>query len=598
VKDRAAGRADDRAALALVALALLVRLVWVLAVPTHPVGDFAMYWESAGYVVEHGALDPEFIYMPGYVLLLAGVRALGGGLLAAKLIGVAAGGLATGAVYGITRRLFGRAAAVVSGLGCAVWPAGIAVSSVTGTDMPAAALLIAAVFFLVRDAAARPLRAAVLFGAVLGLAAYVRAVSLPLAALAAFVWWAAGASPRQVLVRTALGCAVAFVVLLPWGIRNRVRYGELFFTDSHGGHTALVGANPDSDGTYSRSLNQMFHLGTGYTLGAEPHRASDRVAYGLAKQWTAFEPAYAIGLVAAKADRLLTCERPLLYWPIYRQGVLRPDDPRGRWFAVHRAGVEELVDGFWYALAAAAAFGMVVALARRRWHALAILPMPLALVALYATFFAEVRYHLAIAVFMFPFAGEAVRFLAAGAADLARRRLDRTARRRFVRDSVLGAAAAALLFLGWPRLVAAGAELRARHRFAVSVATVLGEPRLTLWRPTRPAPGTARSPVRGVWNGFGLSGGDVAAATGVELPPGRYRISALADGGGPTGAQLTMRARGALPVSGVLVAPDRPQRLDDAVEHDGGILTIEIALDAPSPSSVWISDLKIERQPL
>ena len=72
---------------ALTALAVAVRLAWVLLVPTHPVGDFAMYWEAAAHLVEHGALDPQFIYMPGYVAALALIQALGGGLLASQAPG-------------------------------------------------------------------------------------------------------------------------------------------------------------------------------------------------------------------------------------------------------------------------------------------------------------------------------------------------------------------------------------------------------------------------------------------------------------------------------------------------------------------------------
>jgi hypothetical protein len=69
-------------------------VTWVLLVPTRPVGDFAMYLESAAHVVEHGALEhPEFVYMPGYVFLLALVAGAGGGVLAAKLVGAALGGL-------------------------------------------------------------------------------------------------------------------------------------------------------------------------------------------------------------------------------------------------------------------------------------------------------------------------------------------------------------------------------------------------------------------------------------------------------------------------------------------------------------------------
>src|SRR5689334_19286728 len=97
-----------------VALATLLRLAWVLAVPTKPVGDFAMYLESAAHVVEHGALDSEFVYMPGYVFLLAGVQALGGGVLAAKLVGAALGGLAAGPVQGLARSAWGDRAALVA----------------------------------------------------------------------------------------------------------------------------------------------------------------------------------------------------------------------------------------------------------------------------------------------------------------------------------------------------------------------------------------------------------------------------------------------------------------------------------------------------
>jgi 4-amino-4-deoxy-L-arabinose transferase-like glycosyltransferase len=315
---------DARRVLALAGLAVAVRLAWVLAVPTHPVGDFAMYWESAAYLVEHGRLDPQFVYMPGYVAVLAFVQALGGGLLAGKLVGVAAGGLATAAIAGLAGRLFDRTAAVAAGLLAALWPAGIAVSSVLGTDMPAGALLVTAAWLLVRDAYERPRRAAVLFGLVMGLAAYLRAVALPFVLFAAPLWWAVGASWGKVVARTALSGVVVLAVLLPWGLRNHAVYGEFFLTDSHGGHTALVGANPNTDGVYSRSLNRMFTEATGYTLLEPPHREADRAAYDLAKGWAAFEPDYTAGLLAAKADRLLTHERPLLYWPLYRQGVL-PD---------------------------------------------------------------------------------------------------------------------------------------------------------------------------------------------------------------------------------------------------------------------------------
>jgi 4-amino-4-deoxy-L-arabinose transferase-like glycosyltransferase len=585
---------------------LAARLIWILAVPTRPVGDFAMYWESAGYFVEHGAFDPQFIYMPGYVLALAVVRAAGGGLLAAKLLGAAAGTLAATAVAGIAARLFGRTAALVAGLLAALWPAGVAVASVLGTDMPAAALGVGAVWLLLRDAERRPRRAAIVFGVVMGAAAYVRAVSLPLAALAAPVWWALTASLGATLRRTALSCSVAFVTLLPWGLRNLATYGELFFTDSHGGHTALVGANPNSEGVYTRSLNQMFTRATRYQILEPPHREADRAAYQLARRFAATEPDYALGLLAAKADRLLARERPLLYWPLYRAGVLAPTD--GAWFTEHRAGLERLVDVFWLGLLVAALVGMAVAASRRNLVALALLPMPLALAALYVAFFAEARYHLAVAVFLFPFAGFAWRWLGQGLRDVSRRRLNDRGRRRLLREVALGAALVTAVLLGFSRAIAAGAELRERHRWAVGLCDVAGRASLCSWKPTLPAPGEGASGVRGVWDGVGLklSMAIAAAATDVDLPPGRYVVSLTADTATSAVSpeiKLSLRARGALLASTTLplAAGAPPARLEGVIEHLGGPVRVELIgerlwlaptfFDLPT---IWASDLKIE----
>jgi len=565
------------------ALAIGVRVAWVLLVPTRPVGDFAMYIESARYLAEHRSLDAEFIYMPGYVGVVAVVHALGGGLLAIKMIGVVAGGVAAAAVYATTRLLFGSAAAIVAGLLAALWPGGVAVASVTATDMPGAALIAVAVWLLVRDAGRRPLGAPVMFGLVMGLAAYVRAVALPLVLLSAPHYRARGAAWGHVLTRTAAACLVAFLVLLPWAIRNKLRYGELMFSDAHGGHTALVGANPNSDGRYSRSLNRLFTAGTGHKLFASPHRESDRVAFGLAKQWTLLSPKYAAGLLAAKADRLLTNERQLLYWPLYRQSVL-PDGSRVlTWFTAHRTGVERVVDWFWYGLIASSLLGVVAAFARRNRAATSLLPMPLALAALYTLFFGEARYHLAIAVLMLPFAGAGLVWIGEAVRDLARFTIDRQRRPRLPIEGVVGAVIIALLFIGWPRMLAAGERLRTQHRWAAAACVVAGAPRVCAFRATVPAPGQGESPVRGVWDGFGLrfTPPAVAAATDLDLPAGRYSVAMRLEApvSSPAGAEVALIVGGAEIRRTPWPSPGSPIALVGTVTHGGGTLHLEIRSD-------------------
>ncbi len=64
-----------------------------------------MYRESANYLSEFGRLDPGFIYMPGFVALLAAIKNLGGDLLAQKLLGVLFGGLGAAGLFAVTLRL-------------------------------------------------------------------------------------------------------------------------------------------------------------------------------------------------------------------------------------------------------------------------------------------------------------------------------------------------------------------------------------------------------------------------------------------------------------------------------------------------------------
>ena len=569
--------------LLIVALAIGVRVAWVFLVPTRPVGDFAMYIESARYLVEHHALDQEFIYMPGYTAMVAAVQALGGGLFAIKMIGVVAGGLAAGAVYGLGRLLFGSTAALVAGLLCALWPGGIAVASVTGTDMPSAALIVIAVWLLVRTAGQHPLGSPALYGLVLGLSAYVRAVALPLTLFAAPHFRARGAAIGHVITRTVAAFLVATLVLLPWGIRNKRRYGEFFMTDAHGGHTALVGANPNSDGTYSRSLNRLFWEGTGYRLFTEPHLKGDRAAFKLAERWTKAEPKYALGLLAAKADRLLSHERPLLYWPLYRQSVLPAQSRVLDWFTRHRAGVERVVDWFWYVLVAAALVGVIAAFARRNRPATSLLPIPLALTALYVLFFAEARYHIPIALLLMPFAGAGLVWLGEAVRDLARFTIDRQRRPRLLYEGVLAAIAIVALFVGWPKMLAAGTRLRTERRWAVAVCNVAGARNVCEFRPVL-VPGQP-SPVRGTWDGFGLRlippATTAAATTDIDLPAGTYRISMRVDCGETCldDADIAVSAGGVELRRAPWPAPGSIVALAVPVTHAGGNLHLEIRTD-------------------
>ena len=541
------------AALSLTLLATALRVAWAMKVPTIPVGDFAMYRESASYLAEHGRLDGGFIYMPGLVLLLAAVHALGGEILAAKLMGALFGGLVAAPLYVLAAqvtdalspspdqartahrqrwsRLTGTFTAsppaFLATLLYAVWPAGIALASVIGTDVPAGALLLLAFAFLFGWGRSRPLLATITFGAAMGLAAYFRAVALPLGLLSAGYWWSVRASARAVVKRTALALAVTLVVLSPWAVHNLRDNGELRFTDSHGGITALMGNYPNSEGTYARSLNLMFReLEGGRTFLSEPHRETDQIAYAMAKRWIWFQPGWTAGMMALRIERLFAPERGLLYWSIYRPGVL----PRhvADWFGVWRPRVVGLADGYYLVFAALVAAGIGFSIAERRWAMAVPVACGLMLVATYTLYVAEPRYRLTTEMLLFPAAGlglaRLVRALwragAAGIAVLRRRGSWRAAAPPRVERQ--GLALATLVALGVALaavlVVDGGQALRDRYRWAVTLWHVDGQPRMALWRRAPGAQGP--SPVRGLAGGaeLVLAPSQVETAAEVVLP--------------------------------------------------------------------------------
>ncbi len=545
--------------LPLVAVAFLARFIWVLAVPTVPVGDFATYRESANYLLEFGSLDHGFIYMPGFVLMLAGVTAAGGDLLAQKMIGVVLGTLAAAAIFGITarladfdpsdrdgdragdgaaRRLCSCPTAVVATLLYALWPAGVALASVVGTDVPAAALMMLALWALVAWGEVRPIGAALGFGALMGLAAYVRAVALPLT-LMSVLYWAVRrgrTSWRQVVLLTALTTAATLVVLLPWALRNRREHGALKFTDDHGGITALIGANPNSEGTYTRALNLMFKDLTGRTVLDEPHAETDKLAFDLAKDWTRFEPRYALGLVILKAERLFWSEWHLLYWPIGRPGVLvgAPE----RWFAAHMDAANTLADWFWYGLCGLFAGGITLAIGERRWRLLALIPFQLALTATYSAFFAEPRYRVPIEMMAFPLVAFALRRLWFSVRYPIPKGRVTPAHARLLMATIVALA----IFVAAPAVSDAGERLRATHRWAATVWIVDGHARLAKWKRHGEARGP--SPVSGAPNGvrLALPAGSAAPVEAeivvADLPPGRYRVEGEVEGFNLAGGAL------------------------------------------------------------
>ncbi len=250
---------------------------------------------------------------------------------------------------------------------------------------------------------------------------------------------------------------------------------------------------------------------------------------------------------------------------------------------------------------------MIAAFARRNRPATSLLPIPLALAAIYVLFFAEARYHLPVAVLLMPFAGAGVVWIGEAVRDLARFTIDRQRRPRLLTEGLLAIVA---IVLRLRRLAAdaggRGALARTSTAGRSPPATSTAREQVCGFRSV-PVPGQP-SPVRGTWDGFGLrltpSATTAAAATDIDLPAGQYHVSMRVDCGEtcPDGAAIAVSAGGVelrrtpWPAPGSIVALVVPVTHAGGKMHSRSPSTEKSCTLRVRPTALWISAFEVEAE--
>lgn len=355
---------------ALVAVGIALRLAFVATVAADlPVpGDAHAYHlladglaSGAGYVRPYDRLDGVSIataeYAPGHpaILALADLAGLDS-TVAQRRLGAVLGGLTIALTGAAARRLGGLRAGVLAAGVVAVHPLVVGHDTTLLTEgltaSCAAAVILAGTF------GARSKAAAVVLGALVGLAALVRADSLVLLATVAVpVALLARGHDGSVSRRTRRRAAVLVVIsaallLAPWVVRNAVRLGRPVGVSTNIA-TMVDGANcPD---TYRGPLLGSWRFGPGCFEGYETGRLLEEGEAGAAAvhldQGVEFATANAGRLPRVVLARLA---RTWGAWDVDQQAYLASLE--GKVFEWERAGIV-----FGWLVTAAATAGLVVA---------------------------------------------------------------------------------------------------------------------------------------------------------------------------------------------------------------------------------------------
>lgn len=251
------------------ALALAVRTAWALAVPIDPVSDSQAYdlfarnmAEGHGYAFQPGQLTA---YWPvGTPALYAAVYSIFGTQYGpAAALNVLIGAAVVALTMALARDWFGPRVGLATGLISCLWPGQVTFVSVLASEIPFNLCWLASLYLSTRPKL-HPAARAVLAGAALAGASYIRPVALLLPAVFAWIRLIGPEGPRLWSRQSALIIAesvgsllVMLVLILPWTLRNDRVFGHPVLISANGGVNLWMGNNPDSSGGYTKLPDEV-----------------------------------------------------------------------------------------------------------------------------------------------------------------------------------------------------------------------------------------------------------------------------------------------------------------------------------------------------
>jgi len=252
----AGGRWGRNAFLPVLALALLLRVAWALAVPVMPVSDSHVYdllarnlasglgfcW-AAGNPTAQWPVGTSFVYSIFY-------RVFGLSYTPIVVFNICLSLATIWLTMLLAERWFNRKVAIIAGYLSACWPVQIQFTSVLASELIFNFLMVA--LLLVWDSPKlNPWLKAVLIGILAAAALYVRPVALFLPAILGAITIAT----RKKVVRPIAITAVAYILMAlaiaPWSLRNTRVFGRFVLMSSNGGGDLWLGNNPFTQGQSS-----------------------------------------------------------------------------------------------------------------------------------------------------------------------------------------------------------------------------------------------------------------------------------------------------------------------------------------------------------
>jgi len=377
--------------------------------------------EGRGFSLGKGATQPADNYSPGLPLFVAGIYKASGGAheRLARVLLALIGSLSILFAYLIGRRLSGPAAGLIGAGAVAIYPALLEYQGMLMSEPLAAALLSGAVLAILWAADRRGHASWLLPGALLGATAMVRPEYLAVAFLLALVVFARRARDdwRLSLAQAAILLAGVVLVVAPWTIRNAIALDRFVPISTGGGQVLFAGTYLPSDGNPERVGEEVLerHPELAGRLGADPRLEQILVALA-AERYPGLESDKALARMGREQLWDDIGEQPVDYagFVATKIGRIWSHGPRD----VMR---EPLWEALHWALVGFGLLGLIVLAHQRRWEALLLAAIFLAITAISALLVASPRRVLVMLPLVAALAGVGATWLWTRASSAARR---------------------------------------------------------------------------------------------------------------------------------------------------------------------------------
>ena len=397
---------------AILALAFVLRLVWVLYAMREPQGvhDPIFYWgygqaiaAGVGYqlpAVGSISAGPTAYYPIGYPAALGAVFALVTHTPIPDNLQLAAGffqiflGVTTAVfVYEIGRRLFNSAVGLVAAAWLAMFPNLIFHTGAFLTETLFMFIVMAALLVLLaHDWRERPpsLARLAIFGALLGASALVRPIALLFLPLVPVVWLVARFGWQRALLDMSIVLIFAAGVIAPWSIRNFIKLDSPVIISTNLGDNLCIGHHENAPGSFALPLS---------CFPTDAYADLDRAEFEVRRNNDNIEKAVEYALAHPVVELKLLSRKAYHLWKHDHDG-LRAVESYGENPFINdrlRTALERIADVFFFVTISLGGIGLAGLVLRpvdpRRLYFLLAL---LALAGIPLVFFGDARFHVPV----------------------------------------------------------------------------------------------------------------------------------------------------------------------------------------------------------